>query len=128
MKTLTNILSHLCILLTFCNCENHSEIPENNVYLPDNEIIIQPMTYKENDIFPTPEQNCFLRIDLLEPDNYDFSKAIYYDTIPGAQIKFTPQTGLKFGHQAISVSKYGKSGLYDIHYKGGSIQLNILIK
>jgi hypothetical protein len=97
-------------------------------YIPDNEIIIKTLSYKENEILPSPETGCFLRIELLKPDTYDRTKLVFHDTLQTGELRLTPGNMLHFGHQGIYASKNGKSALYEIVYKGGSIQLSLIIK
>jgi hypothetical protein len=93
------------------------------------ELTIKTLSYKENDKLPTPEKNCIIKIELLQPDSYSVNKLILHDTITGHQITLTPENKLlHFGHQAIKATKNGKTATSEIIYKGGSIQLNLTIK
>jgi hypothetical protein len=113
-------LSYILLFLSF-SCKT--------TYIPDNEIIIKTLSYKNDDKLPTPEENCFLRIELLDIDSYKTNKIILYDTVRSDEIKLTPENNLlSFGHIAIKAAKNNKSAIYEIIYKGGSIQLNLIIK
>ena len=114
------------ILLTLINCKKQDET--RDVYIPDNELIIKTLSYKNDDKLPSPEENCFIKIDLLAPDSYEVDETVFYDTIKSSELKLTPDDILRFGHYGIKAQKENKTGISEIIYKGGSIQINLIIK
>lgn len=121
MKTLILLLSMIAVFS--CN---------KSIYKPNNELLISCLNYPNNSQLPIPADNYYLRIDQMTnptPGDDLFYKNIICDTIRTIEpLRFDSKNGLSYGRFVIFAKKDTISTVTELIYKGGSIQINLLLK
>lgn len=102
-------------------------------FIPKNELKVLCLDYIENEKLPKPTKDYQLRIELMKDPNTPggdlLAEYLFYDTVKSSTpVIFTPENGLLFGRYVISVKKDKRSNVVEIVYKGGSIQLDMILK
>jgi len=99
-------------------------------YIPENEIIITASEYTSSSKYPKVVSNYELRFERMQLNNDITAGYVYYDSVSTSEIKITSDDYPNFGYGrfVVSVSKNGKSDVLEVIYKGGSIQLNMILK
>lgn len=119
------IITILITIASFISCEKQ--------YIPDNELIIMCLDYPYNSKLPVPASNYYLQIEHMESPEpgtlTKFYKYLYNDTVATTTpIRFTRQEGLRYARYVITARKDSLSTFTEIIYKGGSIQIDMILK
>ena len=103
-----------------------------SVYVPDNELIINTMYFDANKPDPVLLDNYYLVINLMSsvvPSDFQCEYLpLFADTVFTNQIIFTSSDDLRFGRYIISAKKDSLNSALELIYKGGSVQLDLILK
>ena len=131
------ILPFLLLYSLSASCQKEPSVPEQS----RRELSIGVMAYDSTSNLPHPTSNYLLRIEMMRnPNTHDdlFYKWLYYDTVKTVQpVVFTASspkpksilyTTLAPARYIVTVQKGDKVSVSEIIYKGGDIQLNLILK
>jgi len=103
---------------------------EETEYIPDNEITINALYYRNREQLPVQTKLYTLKVYLMhsvEPGTMGGYTTIYDGIVNTYDVVLTQQD-LEFGRYCIYIERYDLTGSLEIIYKGGNIQLDIIMK
>lgn len=113
----------LFVLLIFTTCEKPN--------VSNNEIIITASNYKPGNKLPSPLQQYLLIIHYMDNPssiyNDELHSYIYNDSVTNSKYKISDDD-MNFGRYIITARKDSIEDIVEIIYKGGSVQLDLLLK
>ena len=122
MKTTFYIII-LFVLLGSISCEKSKET--------NNEIIITASNYKHGKKLPSPLQKYYLIVYYMDNPNSIYNDElhsyIYHDSITNNKYRLSDDD-LNFGRYIITARKDSIEDIIEIIYKGGSVQIDLLLK
>lgn len=122
MKTIFYIII-LFVLLASISCEKSKET--------NNEIIITASNYKPGKKLPSPLQKYYLIVYYMDNPNSIYNDElhsyIYHDSITNNKYKLSDDD-LNFGRYIITARNDSIEDIIEIIYKGGSVQIDLLLK
>ena len=120
-KTLYILLPLVLLILISCEESNNT----------NNEIIITASNYKPGEKLPSPLQKYHLIVYYMDNPNSIYNDElhsyIYHDSITNNKYKLS-DNDMNFGRYIITARKDSIEDIIEIIYKGGSVQVNLLLK